>query len=191
MDLYHIVLFVHILALVVVASASAITKLAASRRGRARTVNEALDWHNVLMSTSKLFPLCLATFVITGGYMLSLVQTSVWSTGFVVAGLVGAALLLVSGVFLGMKGAALKQVLAGMAKKGGDQPAPKLLPPRLVAVLPEVNTGIAIGVVFDMVTKPASIPVALGVVAIGIVVGAAAAVRGRASVAQAELNNAS
>jgi hypothetical protein len=177
MDLYHIVLFLHILTLVVAAGVTAVTKLATGRRARARTVGEVLEWHTVLMSASKLFPVCLAAFVITGSYMLSIAHLHPWSTGFVVAGLVGVVLLLVSGVFLGTKGKALKQMLEEMAKKGADQPAPRLVPPPVVAALPLINTGVALSVAFDMVTKPASIPVALGVVAIGIVLGAAGAMR--------------
>jgi hypothetical protein len=69
-DRYHIALFIHILALMVATGATAVTKVAAGRRARARTVGEALDWHNVLASTAKAFPVCLATFAITGFYML-------------------------------------------------------------------------------------------------------------------------
>jgi len=177
MDRYHIALFIHLVALLVAAGATAVTKLAVGRRARARTVGEALDWHTVLMSTSKLFPICLAVFVITGGYMLAVTQVHAWSTGFVVAGLVGVALLLINGVFLATKGKALKQVLDEMAKQGADRPAPKLVPPPLLAALPVINTGVALGVVFDMVTKPASIPIALSVVGIGMALGAAGAMR--------------
>jgi hypothetical protein len=177
MDRYHVTLFIHILALIVATSASAVVELAIVRRDRARTLGEVLDWHNVLMSTARVFPICLATFVITGSYMLSITKVHVMSTGFVVAGLVGAGLLLVSGVFLGTKGKALKQILDEMAKQGADQPAPKLVSPPLVAALPVINTGIALTVAFDMVTKPASIPVALGVLAIGIVLSVAASMR--------------
>jgi hypothetical protein len=35
-------------------------------------------------------------------------------------------------------------------------------------MLPLVNTGVALGVVFDMVTKPSSVPVSLGVIALGL-----------------------
>jgi hypothetical protein len=184
MDRYHIALFIHIVTLIVAASATAVTKLAVGRRARARTVGEALDWHGVLMSASKLFPMCLAAFVITGFYMLSITHTSVWSSGFVVAGLVGVALLLVSGVFLATKGKALKAVLEEIAKRGADQPAPKLVPPPLVAALPVINTGIALSVVFDMVTKPVSTPVALSVVAVGIAMSAAGTMRRPAPVAK-------
>jgi len=174
MDRYHIALFIHILAVMAAASATAVTKVAAGRRARAKTVADVLDWHNVLASASKAFPICLAAFVITGFYMLSVSHMAVWSNGFVVAGLTGVALLFASGTFLGIKGNALKQVLETIALSGADQPAPKLVPPPLVAALPLINTGISLGVVFDMVTKPASIPVALGVLALGIAIGAAA-----------------
>jgi hypothetical protein len=185
MDSYHIILFVHILTLLVAAGATAVMKLAIGRRARARTVGEVLDWHNVLMATSKLFPICLAAFVITGSYMLSVNRLNVWSTGFVVAGLVGVALLLVSGIFLATKGKALKQMLEGLgAKNGADHPAPSLSPPPLVAALPLINTGIALGVAFDMVMKPVSIPIALSVVAISVVLGAVAGMRRPAPAAE-------
>jgi hypothetical protein len=55
--------------------------------------------------------------------------------------------------------------------------APVLVPPTLVAVLPQVNSAIALAVAFDMVAKPASIGVALGVVAGGVVLAAASVLR--------------
>lgn len=184
MDRYHIALFIHIVTLIVAAAATAVTKLAVGRRARARTVGEVLEWHGVLMSAARLLPMCLAAFVVTGGYMLSLAPATRWSSGFVVAGLVGVTLLLVSGVFLATKAKALKQMLEESAKRGADQPAPKLVPPRFVAALPLINTGIALAVVFDMVTKPVSIAVALSVLAIGIVISAAGAMRRPAPVAE-------
>ena len=179
MDAYHIALFLHIVTLIVAASATAVTKLAVGRRIRARTVGEALEWHNLLMSASRLFPICLVVFVITGGYMVSVIHVSLWSSGFLVAGLVGVALLFASGTFLGIKGNALKQILEQAAKQGSERPAPRLVPPPLVVMLPVVNTGIALSVVFDMVTKPASVPVALGVIVIGALLSAATTWRRR------------
>jgi hypothetical protein len=184
MDRYHIALFIHIVTLIVAASATAVTKLAVGRRARARTVREVLEWHDVLSSASKAFPICLAAFTLTGFYMLGVSHAAIWTSGFVVAGLVGVVLLLVSGVFLATKGRALRQMLEQMAKNGADQPAPKLVPPPLIAALPMINTGIALGVVFDMVTKPASVAVALSVVAIGIGVATAGAMRRPAPVAK-------
>ena len=186
MDAYHIALFLHIVTLIAAGGATAVTKLAAGRRIRARTVGEALEWHTVMMSAAKMFPICSAAFVITGLYMTTVARMRVWSSGFVVAGLVGVALLLGFGAFLGNKAKGLQQVLQNIAKNGIDLPAPKLAPPPLVTILPVVNTVIALSVAFDMVTKPASIPVALTIVAIGPLVGVAAAMRRRPAPAAGE-----
>ena len=179
MDAYHIALFLHIVTLIVAASATAVTKLAVGRRIKARTAREALEWHELLISTSKLFPICLAAFLLTGVYMVSVAGGRAWSSGFVVAGFVGVVLLLGSGTYLGLKAKALQQVLANVASKTPEASPPRLAPPPLVAMLPVVNTGVALSVVFDMVTKPASTGVALGVIAIGIVGSALAAWRKR------------
>ncbi|HKP15367.1 MAG TPA: hypothetical protein VJT85_04855 [Gemmatimonadaceae bacterium] len=182
MDTYLLAKFLHLLALLVAAGVTAVTKLAAGRRARARTVGEALDWHSVLMSASRLFPLCLIVFLATGGYMLSAAHVSM-STGFIVAGMLGVVLLFASGIFLGIKGGAVKGVLEQMASKGAEQPAPKLVPPAAVVLLPTINTGIALAVALVMVMKPTSIPIALGIIAAGIVLGVIAAPKRPASAA--------
>lgn len=167
MDSYRIALFLHVVTLVVAASAGAVTKLAAGRRIRARSIAEALDWHSVLVSASRAFPFCLASFTITGAYMVSRAGAQVWASGFVISGLVGVVFLLGSGTYLGIKGKGLKQVLENLAKDGADRPVPKLIPPPLVRILPIVNSGVSLGVVFDMVTKPASISLALAILVAG------------------------
>ncbi|HEX5971070.1 MAG TPA: hypothetical protein VFY85_04035 [Gemmatimonadaceae bacterium] len=177
MDSYHIALFVHLVTLIVAAGVTAVTKLAAARARRARTIGELQEWHGVLMSAARLFPICLAFFTASGAYMLGVTHASVWSSAYVVAGLTGVVLLLASGAFLGAKARVFRDVLAGMARQGADHPAPRVVPPRLVTVLPAVNTGIALAVVFDMVTKPASITVALAILAAGIALAAAGALR--------------
>jgi hypothetical protein len=182
MDLYPFAKYVHLVALFVAAGVTAVTKLAAGRRMRARTVGEALDWHNVLMSAAKLFPICLVVLALTGGYMLSVVHVSM-SSGFIVAGVLAIVWLFASGAFLGIKGGALKGVLEGIAANGADQPVPKLVPPAAVVMLPTINTGVALAAALDMVAKPTSIPIALGIVAVGVVLGVLAAPKRPASVA--------
>ena len=179
MDSYHIALFLHIVTLLVATGATVVTKLALGRRVRARTVGEALEWHKVLESAAKLFPICLIAFVVTGAYMVSVVGSHAWASGFVVAGLVGVVLLLASGTYLGIKGKALTQVLEKIARDGSDAPVPRLAPPPMAALLPMTNAGIALSVAFDMVTKPASILVALGIIAVGATLGAGIARRHR------------
>jgi hypothetical protein len=58
-----------------------------------------------------------------------------------------------------------------MVAKGADQPVPKMAPPAAVVLLPTINTGVALAVALDMVAKPTSIPIALGIVAVGAVLG--------------------
>ena len=177
MTSYHIALFLHLLALVVAAGASAVTKLAAGRRARARTVGEMLDWHGVLSSTARLFPICIVVFLATGAYMLVTARIHPWSAGFVVAGVLGIAVLLVNSVFLARQGIALGRMLERMAAQDADQPAPALTPPPVLGALPAVNSSVAIAIVFVMVTKPASVSLALGVLVLGVVIGAASALR--------------
>jgi hypothetical protein len=185
MDAYHIALFLHIVTLIVAASATAVTKLAVGRRIKARTAREALEWHELLISTSKLFPICLAAFLLTGVYMVSVAGGRAWSSGFVVAGFIGVVLLLGSGTYLGLKAKALKTVLESIASKAPEAPTPRLAPPPLVAMLPLINTGVALGIVFDMVTKPSSVFVALGVIAVGIGASSVVAWRQRLGVIRA------
>lgn len=173
MDRFHIALFLHIVAVVIASGATAVTRLAAGRRVRARTLREAVEWHGVLTSAARFFPLSLVVFVITGGYMLSFRPAQAWTMGYIVAGLVGVALLLASGTYLGIKGKAFAEVLDKLAASGADREPPPLVPPPLVVALPVINTGIALAVAFDMVTKPSSVAVALGVVAVGIAIPAA------------------
>jgi hypothetical protein len=181
-NLYPFAKYVHLVALFVAAGVTAVTKLAAGRRIRARTVGEALDWHNTLMAAAKLFPVCLLFLALTGGYMLSVLRVSI-SSGFIVAGVLAILWLFASGTFLGIKGGVLKSVLEQIASKGADQPVPRLAPPAAVVMLPTINTGVALAVALDMVAKPTSIPIALGIVAVGVVLGFLAAPRRLASVA--------
>lgn len=173
MDLYHIALYFHLLALVVASGATAVAKVAASRRAKARTVAEALEWHSVQMSAAKLFPLMLVLFAVTGSLMVSRLSPQVWQSGFVIAGMTGIVLLLASGVYLAGKGKALGTALEQMAAKNPDMPLPKMAPPALVVALPVINTFLALAVAFDMTTKPATVGGALGIVAGGIALGAA------------------
>lgn len=178
MDLYHFSLFLHLLTLIVAAAVTAVTKIAAGRRAVARSVDEMLEWHRVLMSASTLYPICLAVFTATGVYMLIVAHINAWASGFVVAGLTGVILLLASGITLGVAGKRLQRMLEGLAQTSGSQSPPRLAAPFLITALPMINTGLALAVVYDMVMKP-TIPVALGMLAVGIGLGALGARQGQ------------
>jgi hypothetical protein len=177
MDVYRIALFVHLLALIVAAGASAVMKLAAERRARSRTVAEMLEWHQTMGATARLFPVCLAVFVLSGAFMLSRATPGAWASAFVSAGLLGVVLLLASSVYLGISAKGLGRMLSALAERDASAAPPKLAPPPLLASLPAINTGIALAVAFDMVTKPTSLVTALAIVAGGILLGAAGAMK--------------
>ena len=103
----------------------------------------------MLGSAAKAFPICLLSFTASGAYMVTVLGSRVWSSGFVIAGLVGVALLLSSPTYLGVRGKALAQLLARLGTTSPDAPPPRLAPPPFVAMLPMINTGIALAVVFD------------------------------------------
>ena len=183
MELHLLAKYVHLFALFVAAGVTAVTKLAAGRRVRARTLGEALEWHSTLMSASKLFPICLLVLAITGGYMMSVLHVSM-SSAFVEVGVLGIVWLFATGTYLGIKGGALKGVLEGLvAAQGADHPAPKMAPPAAIVLLPTINTGVAAAVALVMVTKPTSLPIALGIVAVGVVVGVLIAPKRPATIA--------
>lgn len=184
MDPYHIALFVHITALLAAVGAAALMELITSRRARSATVREALEWHTLAMKTSKTFPVAIAVLVLTGAYMLSAGGAQTWGAGFVSAGLTGAALLLAIGIFLSIKGKALKGRLEQLVDAAPDQ-APRQAPNSLIAALTRANHGIALGVVFDMATKPSAGP-AFAVLAAFVVVFVAAGYLRRPAASAAE-----
>ena len=187
MDVYRIALFVHLLALIVAAGASAVMKLAAERRARSRTVAEMMEWHQTMGATARLFPICLAVFVLSGAFMLSRSTPGAWASAFVSAGLLGVVLLLASSAYLGISAKGLGRMLSSLAERDPGAAAPRLAPPPLLAALPAVNTGIALAVAFDMVIKPASLVTALAIVGGGILIGAVGALAGRAKAASASV----
>ena len=183
MDLYHITLYLHIVTLLVAAALTAVTKLAVGRRMRARTVGEVLDWHGVLMSSAKLFPICLVAFVVTGSYMVSVNSRGV--VDWVRRRRTGRRRVAACQRDVSRRSRAKHSARCWRTwrRMGPTNPRPSSCRRRFVAALPMINTVIALAVAFDMVTKPVSIPVALGVVAIGIVIGAVLGMRRPAAAA--------
>jgi hypothetical protein len=71
MDIYHLVLFVHISALLAAIAASALSHLAESRMQAAQTIGELRQWGALVAKAGKVFPLALLTIVAGGAYMVS------------------------------------------------------------------------------------------------------------------------
>jgi hypothetical protein len=99
------------------------------------------------------FPLALLVLLASGAYLVH--RDWAWSYGWIEAGLVGVVLLLANGAgVVGRRNRALRRELAG----AGDGPLTdgllRLTRRDVGGIASWANTGLAIGVVFVMTTKP-------------------------------------
>jgi hypothetical protein len=167
MHSYQIALFVHLLALLAAFGASSVVHVAMSKIRSARTGAEALEWLRVAHGLSRVFPIALAALVGTGAWMLQTAWS--WSAGFVLAGLTGVFLLLVSGA--AVEGTRARKVAAALAARPGQPPQSEVRD-TVWWCASWANTGVAVGVTFAMVMKPSAAG-AFAALAVALVSGAA------------------
>jgi hypothetical protein len=171
---YRIVLFLHLLALLGAIATSGLVHFAEAQLRVADTAAAARPWAALVERASKLFPVALLVLVASGAYLVQHGWT--WGSGWVDAGLVGVAVLLANGAGLvGGRNRALRRALA----EAGDGPLPptllQLTRAHVGGIASWTNTGLAVGVVFVMTTKPA-LAGSLISLAIAALLGAAVAV---------------
>ncbi len=162
---YQVALFIHFLALLAAVAAATLVHFTDGRRARARTVQEMLEWHNLLQASAKVFPVSIVLLVLSGSYMIVAGALRAWSSGFVIGGLTGVVILLITGGTLAAKGRAMKGQLEQLVAQGRGGEAPDFPPNRALALLQRVPDGVVLGVIFDMVAKP-SLGVALSALAV-------------------------
>lgn len=166
MTTYPTALLLHILSLLAAIATSAIVHLASTRRLRAVTVADALQWHRLMGAASRVFPVALLLLLATGGWMIQVGGAWSWQLGWVEAGLAGFVLLMAGGA---ATGARARRELVQLEQASAHAPAPR--GDGSVHVLGWTNTGLALAVVCDMCLKPTVGP-ALGVLLAGAVCGA-------------------
>ena len=169
---YRLALFLHIAALLAAIGASTLLHFVQHRLAAAERASEAHAWIGLSLRVSIVFPIALLTLVVTGGYMVS--QGWTWSAGWVVAGLVGVAILFVNGMRLGARGRAT----LGRLQRAGDAPLDRSASSeaRGTAMTTYANTGIATAVVFVMSLKLGLAASCLAL-AVGAIAGAALGAR--------------
>jgi hypothetical protein len=171
MNGYHIALFIHLLALVAASAAAAIVHFADGQGQRAVSPDEALRWQDLVDVAARVFPAAVVTLFATGIFMMYQAGW-MWSAGWIVAGALGAVTLAVVGRILGMRGAGRRREIV----RAREESRPVSASPALDEALSWGNTGLAIGIVFVMVTKPA-LPGALLSVLAGMAGGGAMGLR--------------
>jgi hypothetical protein len=163
MNGYDIALFFHLLALFAAFAATAVIGLAMRRVLTARTAGDALQWLGLAKRTAHVFPLALLTLVASGAVMVS--DRWSWSTAWVDAGLAGVLFLaLVGDQVAGRRAAALARALA----VNPTAPVSERVRDPLWWAASQANPGVALGVVFAMVTKPSAAGSAAALIVSGL-----------------------
>jgi hypothetical protein len=171
LNTYHVVLYVHLLALFIGIGAGAVLMTCLFQLRAARSVEAAAPWGMVAGKVGKLFPVAILGLFGTGAYMTSDVWT--WSTRWIDVAIAALVVLMLQGAGIAERtghklGAALQA--NGPGPLGAEARRMTLHPGLWVVEFS--NLGIVFGVVWDMTEKPGlggSLAAVLGGYAVGAV----------------------
>jgi hypothetical protein len=173
MDTYHVVLYLHLIALFIGIGAGSVLLACLFQLRAARTVEQAVPWGMLSGKVARLFPVAILGLFLTGAYMTHKIWT--WGTSWIVVAIAGLVLLGVQGG--GIAEHTAKKLQAAMRANGpgplGAEARRMTLHPGLW-VVELANLGIVLGVVWDMTEKPGW-GRSIAAVLVGYAVGAALA----------------
>jgi hypothetical protein len=170
LDTYHVVLYIHLLALFVGVGAAAVLLACLIQLRGAQTLADAVPWGMVAGKTARAFPVAILGLFGTGAYMTSDVWT--WSTRWIDVSIAGLVVLTLQGPLVAERTAKkLERALHanGPGPLGKDARRMARHPGLWVAELS--NIGVVLGVVWDMTQKPGTAS-AIAAVLGGYLVGA-------------------
>jgi hypothetical protein len=175
LDTYHVVLYIHLLALFIGLGAASVLLACLFQLRAAQTLADAVPWGTVAGKTARAFPVAVLGLFGTGAYMTTDVWT--WSTGWIDVSIAGLVLIAVQGPLVAERTAKkLERALNdnGPGPLGNEARRMTRHPGLWVAELS--NIGVVLGVVWDMTQKPGTLSTVAAVVG-GYAVGAALAWR--------------
>ena len=173
LDTYHVVLYIHLLALFVGIGAGAIMLVCLIQLRAAQTLAEAVPWGMVAGKTSPAFPVAILGLFGTGAYMTSDVWT--WSTRWIDVSIAGLVILAIQGPLVAERTAhKLKQALQANGPGPLGREARRMARHPALWVADLSNLGVVMGIVWDMTQKPGTASSIAAVVG-GYAVGAALA----------------
>ena len=173
MDTYHVVLYIHLLALFVGIGAGAVMLVCLLQLRAAQTLMDAVPWGMVAGKTSRAFPVAILGLFGTGAYMTSDVWT--WSTRWIDVSIAGLVLLALQGPLLAERTAhKLKKALQDNGPGPLGREARRMARHPALWIADLSNLGVVLGVVWDMTQKPGTAGAIAAVVG-GYLVGAAVA----------------
>jgi len=173
LDTYHVVLYIHLLALFIGVGAGAVIVACLFQLRAAQTVEAAAPFGGLAGKVAKAFPIAILGLFGSGAYMTSDLWS--WSTGWIDVSIAGLVLLAVQGPVLGERMG--KRLEAALHANGpgplGDAARRMTRHPLLWAS--ELSAlGVVLGIVWNMTQKP-GVAGAVGAVVGGYAVGCALA----------------
>jgi protein-S-isoprenylcysteine O-methyltransferase Ste14 len=168
-DTYHVVLYLHLLALFVGIGAGSVLLVCLFQLRNAQTLEEAAPWGRVAGKTGRAFPIAILGLFGTGAYMTSDVWT--WSTSWIEVSIAGLVVLALQGPLVAERTA--KKLGRALQANG---PGPLREDARRMTRHPGLwvsefsNFGVVFGVVWNMTQKPgtgAAVAAVLGGYAVG------------------------
>lgn len=153
MDTYHVVLYIHLLALFVGIGAGAILIACLFRLRAARTLADAVPFGQLAGKAGKLFPIAILGLFGSGAYMTSDLWS--WSTGWIDVSIGGLVLLAVQGPVLGEgMGKRLEAALHANGPGELGDAALKMIRHPLLWGAEFSAMGVVFGIVWNMTQKP-------------------------------------
>jgi hypothetical protein len=170
MDTYHVVLYIHLLALFLGFGAASVIGVCLFRLRSAQTLADALPWGILAGQTERLFPVAIVGLFGSGAYMTSKFWT--WNTGWIDVAIAGLVIIAVQGAGIAARRA---HALAHALQENGPGPlgdhARRMTCDPVLWGISFANPGIVLGVVWAMTEKPGT-GGAIAAVAVGYAVGA-------------------
>jgi hypothetical protein len=154
MDGFRLVLFLHLCALLCAIGTSALLHFAEIQLRAAATVAAVRTWASLIEKGAKVFPIALLVLLASGAYLVD--RSWAWSSGWVDASLVGVGVLFVVGAcVIGARSRALRRELVSAGDGAVPAQLAQIAREHIAGVASWTNTGVALGIVFVMTTKPA------------------------------------
>jgi hypothetical protein len=170
MDTYHVVLYIHLLALFLGIGAASILLVCLIQLRSAQTLMDAVPWGIVAGKVTKAFPVAVLGLFATGAYMTSDLWT--WSTGWIDVAIVGLAVIAIQGPLIAER--ASHKLKRALQENG---PGPLGEHARRMARHPGLwhteltNVCLVLAIVWTMTQKPDTAG-AIAAVVVGYAVGA-------------------
>jgi hypothetical protein len=175
LDTYHVVLYIHLLALFIGIGAATVLLVCLFQLRAAQTLADAVPWGSVAGKTARTFPIAVLGLFGTGAYMTTDVWT--WSTSWIAVSIAGLVLVALQGPLVAERTAKkLEQALHDNGPGLLGEPARRMTRHPGLWVAELSNIGVVLGIVWNMTQKPGTASAIAAIVG-GYAVGALVAMR--------------